>query len=216
MSISVLLADDHKIMRQGLKVLLEQESDIEVVAKASNGLETVQMAQEYAPDVIVMDMNMPELNGIESTRSVLASNPSIKIIILTMVLDRVCILEALKAGATGYVLKDCAADELVMAIRTVAAGFPYLCREVTAMVIEEYTRDDDDVKGGLKQQLSGRELEVLKLLAEGRNSKEIAFTIGVSVKTVEAQRTSIMKKLNLHSVAELTKFAIREGLTPLD
>lgn len=216
MSIRVLIADDHTIMRQGLKALLKNETDIEVIAEAANGLEAIQLARELVPDVIVMDMTMPEANGIEASRQILEENPAIRIIILSMVLDQACVAEALKAGATGYVLKDCASDELVTAIRTAKAGFPYLCREITALVIKGYTQGADERPSDQQSPLSKREQEVLRLIADGKNPKEIAFQFGVSVKTVEAQRMNIMKKLDLYSVAELTKYAVREGLSSIE
>jgi DNA-binding NarL/FixJ family response regulator len=216
MSIKVLLVDDHTIMRQGLKSLLKNEADFEVIAEAANGLEAVRLAREFTPDVIVMDMTMPEMNGIEASRQILEENPAIRIIILSMVLDRTCVAEALKSGATGYVLKDCASDELVAAIRTAMGGFPYLCREVTALVIKDFTLDADERPSGYQSPLSKRELDVLRLISDGKNSKEMAFHFGVSVKTIEAQRMNIMKKLNLYSVAKLTKYALREGLTSID
>lgn len=216
MSIRVLVVDDHMIMRQGLKVLLEKGQDIEVIAEAANGLEAIRLARELIPDLIVMDMTMPEVNGIDASRQILEENPAIRIIILSMVMDQACVAEALKAGATGYVLKDCACDELVIAIKTAMAGFPYLCREVTALVIKEYTHGTDKHPNDHHSPLSRREQEVLSLISDGKNSKEIAFQFGVSVKTIEAQRMNIMKKLHLHSVAELTKYAVREGLTSIE
>lgn len=212
----VLLADDHTIMRQGLMALLKNEKDMEVISEAANGLEAIHLARELTPDVIVMDMTMPEANGIEATRQILKENPSIRIIILSMVMDQSCVAEALKAGAMGYVLKDCASDELVVAIHTTMGGFPYLCREVTALVIKDYTQKCDKRPCELQSPLSRRELDVLRLIADGKNSKEMAFQFDVSVKTIEAQRMNIMKKLNIYSVAELTKYAMREGLTGIE
>lgn len=216
MSIRVLLVDDHIILRQGLKLLLEKESTITVVAEAANGQEAIRMARELLPDLIVMDMTMPGINGIGASRQILQEHPAIKIIILSMVLDRACVAEALKAGVTGYVLKDCASDELVTAIHTAISGFPYLCREVTALVVNDYTQESPAPPRNLQTPLSKREQEVLRLLADGKSSKEIAFQFGVSVKTVEVQRLNIMKKLKLHSVAELTKYAVREGLSSIE
>jgi DNA-binding NarL/FixJ family response regulator len=216
MGIRVLVVDDHTIMRQGLKALLEKGQDIEVIAEATNGLEAIRLAREFTPDVIVMDMTMPEMNGIDASRQILEENPAVRIIILSMVLDQACVAEALKAGATGYVLKDCASDELMVAIKTAMAGFPYLCREVTALVVKGYTQGGDERSNDRHSPLSPREQDVLRLIADGKNSKEIAFQFGVSVKTIEAQRMNIMKKLHLHSVAELTKYAVREGLTSIE
>lgn len=211
MSITLLLVDDHTILRQGLKLLLQNEQDIAVIAEAANGLEAIQQARELHPDVVVMDLNMPEMNGIEASRQILNDNPAIKIIILSMTLDQTCVSEALKAGVTGYVLKDCVPGELVSAIRSTITGFPYLCQQVTALVVKEYAQDS----GKQHPLLSKREREVLKFIADGKSLKEISFIFGVSTKTVEAQRMNIMKKLDLHSVADLTKYAVREGLSSL-
>lgn len=213
MHIRVLLADDHRIMRQGLKSLLQGEKGIEVVGEAANGDEAVSAARELTPDVILMDLTMPVMSGIEATAAICSAQPGIKVLALSMVLDRGCVVEALKAGAKGYLLKDCAADELVDAIRTVSKDVPYLCRYITSLVMSEFTRNNAEKEDPVSSRLSKREREVLQHIADGESSKEIAFNFGVSVKTVEAQRNSIMKKLNLFSVAELTKLAIREGLT---
>ena len=212
MSIRVLLVDDHAILREGLKALLQKEQDIDVIAEAANGVEAIQRASEFVPDVVVMDLTMPKMNGIEASRQILKDNPTTIIIILSMILDQACVSEALKAGITGYILKDCVSDELVLAIRSTITGFPYLCREATALVVKDYTRETQKHDSPL----SKREREVLKFIADGKSLKEISFQFGVSTKTVEAQRMSIMNKLNLFSVAELTKYAVREGLTSLE
>lgn len=214
MGIKVIVVDDHAIVRQGFKALLNNETDIEVVAEAANGLEAIQLAREFIPDVIVMDLNMPKMSGIEATRQILTENPAIKIIILSMVLDQACVSLALKSGAAGYTLKDCSSEELITAIHSVMAGFPHLCREVTALIVKDYTQDNAECQCEQPSSpLSKRELDVLRLIANGKNSKEIAFESGVSVKTIETQRLNIMKKLNLFSVAELTKYAVRIGLS---
>lgn len=215
MHIKVMLVDDHRIMRDGLRSLLQNEKGIEVVGEAANGREAVRMARELAPDVVVMDLTMPEMSGTEATAEILAAQPGTKVLALSMVLDRGCVVETLKAGAKGYLLKDCAAEELVGAIRTVANGAPYLCQQITSLVITEFTRDTVGEEEAVAKRLSKREREVLQLIADGVNTKEIAYRFGISVKTVEVQRSSIMKKLNLYSIAELTKFAIREGLTSI-
>ena len=212
MNIRVLLADDHKILRDGLKALLERTAEITVVAEAGDGEEAVRKAAETAPHVIVMDLNMPRMSGIEATRLITTADPSVKVVALSMVLDRESVVETLKAGACGYVLKESAADELLDAIREVMTGENYLSSRITTMVLKDYLRTSPN-PAAPPEHLSSRELELLQLIANGSNSKEIAFGLGVSIKTIEARRRELMKKLNLCSIAELTKFAIREGLT---
>ncbi len=211
MSIRVLLADDHKILRDGLKALLERTAEITVVAEAGDGEEAVAKAAETAPDVIVMDLNMPRMNGIEATRLITTADRKVKVVALSMLLDRESVVETLKAGASGYILKESAADELLDAIREVMNGENYLSSRITTMVLKEYLRNSSTPAA--PGNLSPREQELLQLITTGKNSKEIAFGLGVSIKTIEARRRELMKKLNLCSIAELTKFAIREGLT---
>ncbi|HTP66989.1 MAG TPA: response regulator transcription factor [Geobacteraceae bacterium] len=213
MGIRVQLVDDHKIMREGLKALLARTPDIEVVAEADNGQTAIQKAAEFTPDVIVMDLSMPEMNGIEATRGIIAENPGIRVLALSMLLDRNNIIETLKAGAKGYMSKDCVFDELVEAIRSIAAGNSYLGAKITELVIEDYSHNKADDRSDRYDTLSRREREVLLHIADGKNTKDIAFTLGVSIKTIEIQRLSVMKKLDLHSIAELTKYAVRKGLT---
>lgn len=216
MSIRVLLADDHKIMREGLKALLDDAPDIQVVGLAANGREALRQTAELQPDVVVMDLNMPEMDGIEATRQLLAGDPVAKVLILSMVTDRNCVLECLKAGARGYLVKDCAAEELQTAISALAAGESFLCTKVAQVVISDYVqRDRVEADTTTAALLSKREQEILRMIADGRNTKEIAFAFDCSVKTVEVHRTNIMKKLDLHSIAELTKYALREGLTSI-
>jgi len=211
-TVRLLLADDHIIMREGLKLLLSKAADIEVVAEASNGREAVALADELRPDLIVMDLNMPVMGGIEATRCILASDSSARIIVLSMLADRDCVSESLKLGVKGYLLKDCAAGELLAAIRAVAAGVAYLGSIVTDTVISDYSRLLAGDSASQLCRLSRREQEVLRLMAEGLNTKEVAFQLNVSTKTIETQRASLMKKLELYSVAELTRFAVRHGL----
>jgi DNA-binding NarL/FixJ family response regulator len=216
MSIRVLLADDHNIVREGLMSLLEKEPDIDVVAMADNGRTAVQLAGELKPDVAVLDIAMPEMNGIEATRRISRDDPEIKVLALSMHSARRFVTEALSAGAKGYLLKDCAAEELVRAIRTVAVNETYLSPKVAGLIVKDYLKHSPDSAPSAESFLTNREREILQLIAEGESTKEIAFKIGVSIKTVETHRQQIMKKLNLHSVAELTRYAIREGLTPLE
>lgn len=216
MSIRVLLVDDHMIMREGLKSLLDQATDIEVVAQAANGVEALHKVEEFCPDVVVMDLTMPQMGGIEATGRIIAAHPDIKVLALSMIQDKSCVVECLKAGAKGYLLKDCAGEELLGAIRILAAGESYLCATITELVIREYTQLASGSHLTATASLSKREQEVLQLIADGKNTKEIAFMFGVSGKTVDVQRSNIMKKLNLYSIAELTKYAVREGLTTLE
>lgn len=211
-SIRVLLVDGHKIMRQGVKALLEHEQSIVVVAEAASGQEAILKSRALAPDVVVMDLIMQEINAVETTRQILSDHPGVRVLGFSMALDRNCVVETLRAGAAGYLSKLCAAEELVGAIHSVAAGTPYLCPQATSLVLQNIQSGNENSLS----QLSKREREVLRLLADGKGTKEIAFTFGVSIKTIEVQRTSISKKLNLFSVAELTKYAIREGLTSIE
>ena len=216
MVISILLADDHMIVREGMRSLLEKETDMEIVAVADNGRMALQLARELRPDVVVMDIAMPEMNGIEATRRLLGEKPGIRVLILSMHSARRFVVESLAAGAKGYLLKDCASEELVRGIRTVAADETYLSPKVADIIVRDYMKRLPESQKPDLAILSSREGEVLQLIAEGLNTKEIAFTLGVSAKTVETHRQQIMKKLNLYSIAELTRYAIREGLTPLD
>ncbi len=216
MTIKILLADDHTIIRDGLRSLLEKEPDLEVIAEAATGTEAVKLALELNPDVIVMDISMPDMNGIDATREIFVNSPGVRILALTMESDRRFIVEILKAGATGYLLKDSAFSELATAIRTVYSGETYLSSKVTEVIIREYLKRIPSVESLSCDELTVRERELLQLIAVGKSPKEIAFAFAVSLKTVENQRHSIMKKLNLFSIAELTKYAVREGLTSLN
>jgi DNA-binding NarL/FixJ family response regulator len=212
----LLLADDHRLFRDGLRTLLVRQEDMEVVAEATEGPGTVAAAAKYKPDIVLLDISMPDLNGIEVARKILADNSAIKIIMLSMHSDQRYVTESLRAGASGYVLKDCAIDELLTAIRTVAQNRPYLCSSVAENVIKDYVGMTQTQTDSVFSILSAREREVLQLLAEGWSTKEIAGRLDVSIKTIETHRKQIMDKLDIHSIAELTKYAIREGLTPLE
>ncbi len=216
MPTKILLADDHKLFRDGLRTLFDGKADVTVVGEACDGGETVRMARELSPDVILMDVSMPELNGIEATRQILAERPGVKIVILSMHSDRRYVIEALKAGAVGYLLKDSAFEELIEALRDILRGRIRLSREITDIVVNDYIQLARSEESSAFTLLSAREREVLQLLAEGNSTREMAARLNVSVKTIETHRKQIMDKLDLHSVAELTKYAIREGLTPLD
>jgi DNA-binding NarL/FixJ family response regulator len=216
MTIRVLLADDHKIVREGLRSLLERETDMDVVAMADSGRAALQLTAEHRPDVAVIDIAMPEMNGIEAIRRMSGENPGVRILALSMHSARRFVVEALSGGANGYLLKDCACEELVRAIRVVADNETYLSPKISGLIVKDYVKRLPDSKSREKAILSSREREVLQLIAEGRCTKEIAFSLGLSAKTVETHRRQIMKKLDLHSVAELTRYAIREGITHLD
>lgn len=213
MSTKVLIADDHQIMREGLRTMLEKEYDLTVVGEADNGRMTLRLARELIPDVIIMDVAMPDLNGIEATRQIVAELPSVKIIALSMHDDRRFVLNMLKAGAAGYMLKDCAFKDLAKAIRVVRANKTYLSDEIADIVVKDYLASAAPIESSAFQLLSPREREVLQLIAEGKTSPQIAELLHISVKTVETHRQQIMVKLKIKSIAELTKYAIREGLT---
>ena len=215
MSIRILLADDHKIIREGLRALLGKNADMEVIEEAQDGLTTVHLAKRLLPDIVIMDIGMPDMNGIDATRQIISETKGIRVIALSMHSDRRFVLQMLKAGASGYLLKDSAFEELTQAIRTVMAGQPYLSPRITDVVIKEYIHHLPANETTVFTALSAREREVLQLLTEGKATKQIASCLNVSVKTIETHRQQIMEKLNIHSIAELTKYAIREGLTSL-
>jgi two-component system response regulator NreC len=216
MSVKILIADDHRIVRQGLRTLLQKEPDLEVVAEADDGRTTVRLAREFSPEVIIMDVAMPDLNGIEATRQVLSEFPKAKVIALSMYADRRFVINMLKAGASGYLLKDCAFEELIRAIRSVLINKTYLSAGVTDIVVKDYMQGSPPQGATVFSVLTPREREVLQLMAEGRTTNQIANSLHVSVKTIETHRQQVMNKLDIHSVAELTKYAIREGLTTLE
>jgi DNA-binding NarL/FixJ family response regulator len=216
MSIKIILADDHKIVRDGLRSLLEKHSGMEVIAEAADGRNALKLVRELKPDVIVMDITMPDLNGIEATRQITSGHPNIKVIALSVHSDKRFVLGMLQAGATGYLLKDCAFEELADAIRAVVESHTYLSPEISDIVIKDYVCQSFAPNRAVTSSLTTREREVLQLMAEGSATKKIASTLNVSVKTVETHRLHIMNKLNTRSVAELTKYAIREGLTSLE
>jgi DNA-binding NarL/FixJ family response regulator len=216
MSIKVLLVDDHVLIREGLRSLLEKQPDVQVVGEAEDGRRALELVAELSPDIVIMDVTMPRLGGIEATRQVTTEFPSVKVIALSIHSKRRFIADMLSAGAVGYILKECLFDELVQAIQTVAAGGRYLSPRITDLVVDDYVKR---LSGGAEsplESLSGREREVLQLVAEGKSTKQIAVELHVSAKTIEANRRQIMEKLDMHSVAELTKYAIREGITALD
>ena len=203
-------------MREGLRVLLEKEPNIEVLDEADDGLATVKMVQKLLPDIVVMDVFMPNLNGIEATRRITTEIPNVKVVALSMYSERRFVVSMLKAGASAYLLKDCAAEELVNAIQTVIMGRYYLSLSISDVIIKDYIRRLQSDEMQVFFVLTAREREVLQLIAEGKSVRDIAVQLSVSPKTIETHRHKIMEKLNIHTVAELTKYAIREGLTSLE
>ena len=206
--IRILLADDHAVVRQGFKMILGAQPDMEIVGEAGNGREAIELADQLKPDVIVMDVAMPELNGIEATRRIGESAPHARVLALSMHKDSVYVREVLRAGARGYLLKDSVAGDLVSAVRSVARGEGYLSPGVSDAVLDDYRKH---VTNPIDL-LSSREREVLQMLAEGKTNKEIATVLNLSVYTIDAHRGRIMEKLNLHSINELVRFAVRNGL----
>ena len=216
MSIRILLADDHKITREGLRSLLEKQQDMDVVAEAENGRTAVRLAHELLPNVVIMDVTMSDLNGVEAARQIVGRLPNVKIIALSMHSDSLFVTEMLRSGASGYLLKDCAFNELALAIRAVASGKTYLSPSISGVVVEDYLHRLTKTNSSSSEILTDREREVLQLMAEGKSTKQIALKLSISVKTVETHRRQIMNKLDIHTVAELTKYAIRKGLTSLE
>jgi DNA-binding NarL/FixJ family response regulator len=211
----VLLADDHDMVRAGLRSVLTERYGLDVVAEAGDGHAAVRLARELSPDLVVMDISMPNLNGVEATRQIAALG-SAKVIMLSMHGDEHSVAEALRAGALSYLLKSSAAKELGLAIEAVMQGRTYLSTKVAGLVVDSYVRRPPGGQGSPLDALSGRERDVLRCLAEGKTNKEIASELSISVKTVETHRAQLMDKLNIHTVAGLTKFAIRSGLSPLE
>lgn len=213
--IRILLVDDHRIVREGLRRYIAAEPGLEIAGEASDGSGAMEMAERLRPDVIVMDIGLPDGDGLAFAREILSRSPDQKIVILSALMDRRHLDEAIQSGIAGYVLKVNAASELIRAIRSASKDEPYLCAEAAAAVMGGYRELLADRERRNQSLLSDRELEVLKRIADGLNTKEIARDLGLSVKTVEAHRVRLMAKLDLHSVAELTKYAVRRGLSSL-
>ena len=216
MKTRIILADDHKIVREGLRNLLDKEWDMEVIAEADNGREALKLAEEYNPDIIIMDIGMPELNGIEAAKKIKEISAGTKIVALSMHSDKQYVTGMLHAGAVGYLLKDCAVDELIEAIKSVMDNKIYLSHDISGIVVKEFINNFSNNNSTQSSDLSSREKEVLQLIAEGKSTKEIGTILYISIKTVESHRKNIMMKLDLHTIPELTKYAIRLGLTTLD
>ena len=214
--ISILMADDHTLVRQSVASMLANEKDIQIVGEAANGREALSLCRSLKPDVVVMDVSMPDMNGIEATERIVAECPGTKVVGLSMHADSAFVARMLKVGASGYLLKNSALNELKVAVREAYAGRSYLSPAVTGQILESYVRNPDKAKEISISRLTLREREVLQLLAEGCSSKEIADHLSLSVRTVEHHRRQIMKSLGIKSVASLTKYAIRLGLTSLE
>ncbi len=206
--IRILLADDHALVRQGFRMILAAQPDMEIVGEAGNGREAVELAEKLQPDIVIMDVTMPELNGIEATRRITTAAPRARVLALSMHKDSVYVREILRSGARGYLLKDSGDADLIGAVRSVAKGEGYLSPAVSDAVLTDYRRHVTDPL----DLLTSREREVLQMIAEGKTNKEIATTLNLSVYTVEAHRGRVMEKLNLHSTGELVRFALRSGL----
>jgi two-component system response regulator NreC len=216
MALSLLLVDDHKLIRDGLKSLITKQPELQVVGEAGDGLKAVSLVKELKPDIVIMDVSLPELNGYDATRQIVSEFPDVKVIALSMHSDRRFVLEMLKAGANGYMIKDCAFEEITRAISAVSKGQTYLSPQVAGVIVGDFINQRGIQERTAISQLSEREREVLKLLAEGHSTKEIASKINLSIKTIETHRKNIMDKLGIRNIAALTKLAIREGLTSLD
>jgi DNA-binding NarL/FixJ family response regulator len=213
MTIRIIIADDHGVVAEGLKHVVEAQADMQVVALAVDGREAVRQARELQPDVVLMDLSMPELNGADATRAILERDPKCRVIVLSMYAQREYVRRALKAGAAGYVVKRSAAKEVVDAIRAVHAGQRYLSPRVADVVLEDYS---DEKQDDPLTRLSAREREVLQLLAEGRTGAQIAERLSLSQKTVETYRARLVEKLGIRDLAGLVRFAIQKGLVSLD
>ena len=213
---NIIIADDHGMIRDGLKLMVQEQSDMELVGEAETGRRTVELAKEVIPDIILMDITMPDMNGIDATRLILKENPAIKIIALSMHSEKRFVIEMLQAGAMGYVLKTYLFDEVVRAIEVVRSNGYYLSPKITDVMVEDYTNNKVLPDKSLASGLSTREREIIQLVAEGLTTKQIALRLKISPKTVDAKRRQAMNRLEIDNVAKLTKYAIREGLTSVE
>ena len=211
--VTIILVDDHRLIREGIRTIIEKNPGFRVIAEATEGREAIKLCKKHTPRVVIMDVSMPGLNGIEATRTIRRENSETRVIALSMYTDRQFVSGMLKAGASGYLQKDVESSELISAIKTVVAGQKYICQEVSNLITDKFLQDDNSKD---KPELSGREKEILQLIAEGNSSREIADKLFLSRKTVDAHRKNIMDKLELYTLPELTKYAIRSGLTTLD
>jgi two-component system response regulator NreC len=214
MAVRILLVDDHQVLREGLRSLLEQQPNMEVAGEAGDGMTALRLVRELKPELVIMDVNMDGMDGIDATRMISREFPETKVLALSMFLRKTFISEMFKSGAAGYLLKDNAFSEIVEAIKTILTGEKYVCAKVAALLVDEYVQEGHDAEA--KERLTKREIEVIRMLADGKTSKEIALITETSVKTVDACRRRVMQKLTINSIAELVKYAIREGLTTVD
>lgn len=212
---TVMLADDHEIVREGLRAMLQTQNDIKVIGEAENGRQILKMMRQKKPDLVIMDIAMPELNGMDAARTIRDEFSGVRVIALSMHSDKRFVLGMLKAGASGYLLKECAFQELITAVNSVLSGGVYISPKIASHLVSDYVHiSEDTLRSGIEM-LSGREREVLQLIAEGKSTKEIASKLHISIKTVETRRKGIMDKLEMRSIADLVKLAIREGLTAI-
>ncbi|MBN1796357.1 MAG: response regulator transcription factor [Sedimentisphaerales bacterium] len=216
MATRIIIVDDHGIIREGLKVLLEKYDDIEVIGQANDGRSAVELTRQLEPDIVIMDITMPNLNGIDATKQIIEQSRKIKVIALSIHSSRHFVADMLKAGASGYVLKESLFDELIEAIDTVTKGKIYLSPGITSTVVDDYVKYIKKGNTSRLSRLSTRERQVLQLLSEGKSTRKIALELHVSPKTIETNRRHIMEKLEIYTVAELTKLAVREGLTSIE
>jgi DNA-binding NarL/FixJ family response regulator len=212
----ILLADDHEMVRAGLGSILQRQKDFEVVGEAGDGIAAVDLARQLVPHVVIMDVSMPLLNGVEATRQIIALDEGIRVIALSVHYDRTIVAEILRAGASAYLLKNSAAIELTLALKAVREGNTYLSPKVSQLVVTTFVCDGRSAETTAFTALTAKQREVLQLLAEGKTNKEIGSCLCISTKTVEAHRAQLMEKLRIHTIAGLTKYAIREGLTSLE
>lgn len=211
MKIKILLVDDHQILRDGIRNVIERNTTMEVIAEAKDGREAIKLCKQLKPNVVIMDIAMEGLNGVEATTKIVQENPEIKIIALSMHSNKRFVLGMFKAGAYGYLLKDCDSEELIKAIKTVAINQKYIAQNISAVILSEFISGQQE-----EENLTSREKEILQLIAEGKSSKDIGDILFLSSKTVDSHRKNIMDKLELHSLPELTKYAIKIGLITLD
>lgn len=216
MAIKILLADDHAIVRDGLQKSLQQEEDMEVIGQAKDGLSTIQLVREISPDIVIMDISMPDINGMDTCREIIRDFPNVKVIGLSMHSAKKFVSEMFKAGAAGYLPKNCEFEELTSAIRMVMSGKTYMSPSITDVVVDNFVRTSPEENNSVFYTLTKRERQVLQLMSEGKTTKQIGQSLHISPKTVEAHRLRVMEKLNINNVAQLTKYAILEGLTSVE